>query len=102
MLSTKYRVLHQNEKRCKGGDITRVSSGNSNEVMHRHTADAAIRPGIPWSQDERLVARRDGAIPIHRAVAFFSSLYEHEGRSGGPDKVMRRRGDADDSHVTDM
>ena len=102
VLSTKYRVLHQNEKRCKGGDITRVSSGDRNEVMHRHAADAPVRPGIPWSQDERLVARRDGAIPIHRAVAFFSSLYEHEGRSGGADKVLRRRGDANDSHVADM
>ena len=85
-----------------GRDITRVLSGDSNEVVHRHAADAPVRPGIPWSEDERLVAWRDGTIPIHRDAAFFGSLQEHEGGSGGPDKVVRSRGDADDSHVTDM
>ena len=77
-------------------------SGDSNEVMHRHTADAPIWPGIPWSENERLVAWRDGAIAIHRGIASLGSLQEHEGRSGGPDKVMRRRGHSDDSHITDM
>jgi hypothetical protein len=62
-----------------------------NELVHRHTADAAAWSGISRCQNERLVARSDGSVNVDCRATFFRSLDQGERVAGKTNTVMTVR-----------
>src|SRR5438093_11371929 len=61
---------------------------DGDEVVHRHTTNAAVRSRISRRQNERVVARSDGSVNVDGRSRFFRSLDERERFAGRTDGLV--------------